>query len=45
VTPRGATLKVLASSPGLVVSLTLTDDASPPVRRSQTADADGVATF
>ena len=45
VTPRGATLKVLASSPGLVVSLTLTDDASPPVRRSQTTDADGVAAF
>jgi hypothetical protein len=45
VTPRGATLKVLASGPGLVLSLTLTDDASPPVRRSQTTDADGVATF
>jgi hypothetical protein len=26
VTPHGATLKVLASSPGLVVSLTLTED-------------------
>ena len=45
VTPSGATLKVLASRPGLVITLTLTDDASPPARRSQTTDADGVAAF
>jgi hypothetical protein len=45
VTPGGATLKVLASRPGLVVSLTLTNDASPPLRRSRTTDSDGVAAF
>ena len=45
VTPRDATLKVLASGPGLSLSLTLADDASPPVSRTQATDADGVAAF
>jgi alkaline phosphatase D len=45
VTPRDATLKVLAGRPGLSISLTLADDASPRVHRTQATDADGVAAF
>ena len=45
VTASGATVTVLADRAGVPVGLELTDGASAPVRRTQTTDAHGVATF